>query len=144
METFSIRDLVVEVVNKLFIYTDLQEWEKLQREVFTPELFFDMSSIGGEKMQTTAAHICETWKNGFAGLDAVNHLAGNYLIEIIGDEASVFAYATATHYKESATHGKTREMVGSYNLHIIKNEGEWRIDQFGYNLKYATGNADLA
>src|SRR5436190_22513930 len=135
METFSVRDLIVEVVNKLFIYTDLQEWDKLQSEVFTPELFFGMSSIGGEKKQTTAAHICETWKNGFAGIDAVNHLAGNYLIKINGDEATVFAYATATHYKESATHGKTREMVGSYNLHVIRNEGGWRIDQFRYNLK---------
>ena len=70
-------------------------------------------------------------------------LPENYLIEITGDEATVFAYATATHYKESATHGKTREMVGSYNLHVTKNEGGWRIDQFRYNLKYATGNHDL-
>ncbi|MCW3093646.1 MAG: hypothetical protein JWP81_4715 [Ferruginibacter sp.] len=140
MENFSTRDLIVEVVNKLFVYTDLQEWNKLQKEVFTREVFFDMSSLGGDKLTTTAVQICEIWRNGFVGIDFVNHLAGNYLVEITGDAADVFAYATATHYKRAATNGKTREFVGTYNLHLINNATGWRIDKFKYNLKYAIGN----
>jgi hypothetical protein len=45
MEKFSIRDEIVEVINKLFIYTDMQEWDKLQDEIFTNEVLFDMSSL---------------------------------------------------------------------------------------------------
>src|SRR5687767_8301381 len=98
METFSNREQIVEVINKLFVYTDFQQWDKLQSEVFTGQVFFDMTSLGGEQMKTTSEHICRIWREGFTGIDAVNHLAGNYLIEITGDTADAFAYATATHY----------------------------------------------
>jgi len=143
MEKFSIYDLITQVVNKLFVYTDLQEWDKLQNEVFTEQVLFDMGSLGGEKLKMTAKRICETWRDGFIGIDAVNHLAGNYLIEITEDTAMVHAYATATHYKKSAINGKTREFVGTYDLHLTHHEKGWRIDEFKYNLKYANGNVDF-
>ena len=144
MITFSIRDEIVEVINKLFVYTDTQEWEKLQSEVFSENVLFDMSSLGGNKMDTTSREICEIWRNGFVGIDSVNHLAGNYLVQIHDTTATVFAYATATHYKESATKGKTREFVGTYNIGLMKYGSVWRIYQFKYNLKYSTGNIDLS
>ncbi|MBL7710700.1 MAG: nuclear transport factor 2 family protein [Chitinophagaceae bacterium] len=144
MVTFSIRDEIVEVINKLFVYTDRQEWEKLQNEVFSDDVFFDMSSLGGQKAETTSKEICETWKNGFVGIDSINHLAGNYLVQIHDTTATVFAYATATHYKESATKGKTREFVGTYDISLMKHGIGWRIYQFKYDLKYATGNIDLS
>ena len=143
MEKFSVCDLITQVVNKLFVYTDLQEWDKLQEEVFSEHVEFDMSSLGGEQSNTTAMRICETWKAGFIGIDFVNHLAGNYLIEIAEDAATVFAYATASHYKKSAVNGKTREFIGTYNLHLTNNNIGWRIDKFKYNLKYAAGNIDF-
>ena len=144
MITFSTRDEIVEVINKLFVYTDIQEWEKLQSEVFSSDVIFDMSSVGGKNAEITAKEICEIWKNGFVGIDSINHLAGNYLIKIEDTTATVFAYATATHYKESATKGKTREFVGTYDIGLTKNERGWRISRFKYNLKYSTGNIDLA
>jgi hypothetical protein len=143
IEHFTVREQIVEVVNKLFVYTDYQEWDKLQHDVFTTELYFDMSSLGGEAKTVTAKEVCAMWRAGFEGLDAVNHLAGNYLVRMSGDTADVFAYATATHYKSTATLGKTREFIGSYNLHLIRTEGGWRIDIFKYNLKYANGNLSL-
>ena len=71
---FSVRDEIIEVVNKLFVYTDGQEWNKLLQEVFSDKIDFDMSSLGGEKSTLTAEAICEIWRNGFAGIDSVNHL----------------------------------------------------------------------
>jgi hypothetical protein len=144
MITFSIRDEVVEVINKLFIYTDMQDWEKLQNEVFSNDVFFDMSSLGGKKAETSSKEICEIWENGFIGIDSVNHLAGNYLVQINDHIATVFAYATATHYKESATNGKTREFVGTYHISLMKHGIGWRIYQFKYDLKFISGNIDLS
>ena len=143
MVTFSIRDEIVEVINKLFVYTDMQEWEKLQDEIFSNDVLFEMSSPGGEKSETTSKAICEMWRKGFEGIDAINHLAGNYLVQVHDTVATVFAYATATHYKASATKGKTREFVGTYNISLMKHGIGWRIYEFKYNLKYATGNIDL-
>jgi len=144
MVTHSIREEIVETVNKLFVYTDSQEWEKLQNEVFTHEVDFDMSSIGGEKKEMTSKVICELWKNGFKDIDSVNHLAGNYIVNIQDATATVFAYATATHYKESAAKGKTREFVGTYDIGLLKPGIGWRIYKFKYDLKYSTGNIDLS
>ena len=138
------RDSIVEVVHKLFIYTDEQNWDKLQSDVFTDEVYLDMSSLGQPATNTTAKEICQAWKMGFQGLDAINHLAGNLLVKVQGDQADVFAYATATHYKKDAVQGKTREFVGTYDLHLIQTTNGWRIDRFKYNLKYMTGNLDMS
>lgn len=143
MITYSVRDEIIEIVNRLFVYTDRQEWEKLKAEVFTHEVFFDMSSMGGEKEEKTAEDICKLWEKGFQGIDSVNHLAGNYMVSIHDTTASVFAYATATHYKETAGKGKTREYTGTYELGLLKQSSGWRIYQFRYNLKYAIGNLPL-
>lgn len=143
MVKLSTREEIVETVNKLFVYADSLEWTKLQAEVFTHEVDFDMSSMGGEKKEMTAKAICDLWENGFKDIDSVNHLAGNYIVNIQDATASVFAYATATHYKKSATKGTTREFVGTYNIGLMKQATGWRIYKFQYNLKYATGNMDL-
>ena len=111
MNIFSPREQIVETVHKLFVYTDYQKWNKIMDEVFTEEVLFDMSSLGMEIKKTTAKDICEIWRNGFAGIDAVNHLAGNILVTLTnnGESAEVFAYATATHFKNDTVNGKTRE-----------------------------------
>jgi hypothetical protein len=143
MKSFTPRENIIETVNRLFVYTDEQKWDKLQEEVFTEEVLFDMSSLGGESKTTTAKEICEGWAEGFKGLDAVNHLSGNYVVDLKGHYADVLAYATATHYKEAATQGKIREFVGTYELHLLQTDAGWRIDKFKYNLKYMNGNVEL-
>lgn len=143
MSTLTIREQIIETVHRLFIYTDTRDWNKLQNEVFTESVLFDMSSLGSEAKITSAKSICETWESGFAGLTSVNHLAGNLLVSIKDNQADVFAYATATHYKSSATMGKTREFIGTYDLHLIQTDKGWRIDKFKYNLKFMNGNLEL-
>ena len=135
------REKIVETVNKLFIYTDEQNWDGLQEEVFTVTVFLDMTSMGGTDSNVTSAAICDMWNEGFKDLDAVNHLAGNYLVNVVSDQtADVFAYATATHYKEAAKNGTTREFVGPYDLKLSNTAMGWRIYSMKYNLKYSQGN----
>jgi hypothetical protein len=135
------REKIVETVNKLFVYTDEQNWRGLQDDVFTENVFLDMTSLRGAASDVTAKEICDNWRQGFKELDAVNHLAGNYLITLSGDhDAEVHAYATATHYKESAKNGTTREFVGTYDIRLSKNSLGWRIHTLKYNLKYTQGN----
>lgn len=144
MSEFTPREQIVEIVNKLYIYTDSENWNGLQNEVFSAEVAFDMSSLNGPNQLFSSEEICDMWAEGFKGLDAVNHLGGNYLVLFENEEsASVFAYATATHYKASATKGKTREFVGTYDLKLAREEVGWRISAFKYTLKYMSGNIDL-
>ena len=144
MEHYTQRDQIAEVVNKLFIYTDEKQWQKLVEEIFIENVLFDMSSMGaGEAKILPSTEICAMWEKGFEGIDFVNHLSGNHLITINGERANVFAYATASHYKHAATLGKTREFVGTYHLHLVLSKQSWKIDSFKYNLKYSTGNLTL-
>ncbi len=139
----SVRDEIIETVNKLFIYTDNRDWDRLISEVFTPRVFLDMSSMGGEAAEINAEEICKMWEEGFRGLDAVNHLAGNYLVDTDRNGAAVYCYATATHYRKDAKHGSTREFVGTYDLHLELVAAGWKIDRMKYTLKYVDGNPDL-
>jgi hypothetical protein len=133
-----------ELANKLFMYTDAQDWERLQGEVFAPEVWFDMRSAGGgEPKQLKAGAICAMWQEGFKGLDGVHHQAGHYLVDITGEEATIFGYAVALHYKGAATQGKTRTFVGSYDLKAVQGPQGWRLTAFKYNLKFIDGNAAL-
>lgn len=135
---------ITEVVNRLFVYTDKREWGKLSSLVFASHVIMDMTSMGAEKVtRLKSEEICHMWDESFSGLDAVHHQAGNYLIEVIADQASVIAYSIASHYKSSASKGKTRNFVGSYDLHLIRMKTGWRIDGFTYHLKYSEGNLTL-
>jgi hypothetical protein len=133
-----------ELANKLFMYTDAQDWQGLQSEVFTEEVWFDMRSAGGGEPRSLAARdICAMWQEGFKGLDSVHHQAGHYLVEVNGDGATIFGYAMAVHYKGAAARGKTRTFVGSYNLKAVRQPQGWRLSSFTYNLKFIDGNAAL-
>ena len=102
--------------------------------------------MGGKKMDTTSEVICDTWAEGFRGWVTGTGSFGRKLPASVEEDehtATVFCYATATHYKESATKGKTRTYVGTYNLGLIKTSGGWRINRFAYKLKYEAGNVKL-
>ena len=133
-----------ELANKLFMYTDSRQWDLLMEEVFAEEVWFDMKSAGGgEPSSIRASAICEMWDKGFEGLDAVHHQAGHYLIKVEDDQAEIFGYAIALHYKKTALNGKSRSFTGSYELKAIRINKNWRINQFKYNLKFIEGNAML-
>ena len=133
-----------ELANKLFMFTDSGQWSRLEAEVFAEKVWFDMTSAGGEKPSLLpAGDICALWKNGFTGLDAVHHQAGHYLVDVQENEAFIYAYAIASHYKKAAQKGSTRIFVGSYDLKAIRSPQGWRLNQFKYNLKYMDGNTTL-
>ncbi len=77
---------------------------------------------------------------GFLGPEGDHHQAGNYLVTISGAEAHAFCYGIALHYLPNRTGRHTRRFVGSYDLHLRKAEGAWRIDEFRFNLKFIDGN----
>jgi hypothetical protein len=134
---------VIDVVNQLFISTDNRDWAKV-KACFTNDVLFDMTSMtGGEPVTMTAEQIVEGWDNGLKALKAVHHQAGNYVVDLQNSEAEVFCYGIALHYLPNPTSQNTRTFVGSYNFHLSKADGSWRIDRFKFNLKFIDGNLNL-
>lgn len=140
MEAKSKRDEIIELVNKLFIYTDNKNWDKLPAEVFTEKVMVDMSSVESkEANEITADEICKGWKEDLAAIDAVHHQAGNFLVRFTHDdvEAEVFCYAVATHVKKNAAQS-LQSFTGSYDLHAVLTDQGWRLDKFRYTQKFSS------
>jgi len=137
------RELIIDTVNRLFIFTDNREWPKV-KALFTPLVYFDMTSLaGGLPTTISSEQIVNGWDKGLKGLKAIHHQAGNYLVDIQGNDASLFCYGAAWHYLPNKTNKNSRIFVGSYDIHLVKQDKEWKIDRFKFNLKFIDGNLDL-
>jgi hypothetical protein len=134
---------ITDTITRLFVYTDQARWDDLVEHVFATTVDFD-GGFGDPAGPRSGREVADGWRTGLAGLDAVHHQAGNYLVEIDGDRASAHADSIAVHVKNDATHGTTRTFVGSYALGLRRDAGRWRIDRFVYQLKVIDGNADLS
>jgi hypothetical protein len=147
MEVKTKREAVIELANKLFVHTDSRQWQSLIKDVFKETVYFDMSSMGaGDAKTISSQEICKMWEAGFKDIDHVFHQSGNFIVDFYNEDvqAKIFCYATATHFKSAAKKGTTRTYFGSYELHATFTDLGWRIDKFLYDLKYVTGNAELA
>jgi hypothetical protein len=142
-ESIVDKEKIISVVNRLFIHTDERDWDRV-KDCFAANVIFDMTSVvGGEPVELTPDDIVNSWDEGLKHLVAIHHQAGNYLVDILGSEATVFCYGIASHYLPNDTGENTRTFVGSYDFHLIKDGEAWRINQFKFNLKYIDGNPNL-
>lgn len=141
--TFEDYNQILNTVNDLFINTDRRDWVGVE-DCFADEVLFDMTSMaGGEPITMTPQQITTAWDDGLKNLKAIHHQVGNYKVTCEGDQADVFCYGTATHYYPNPTNQNVRTFVGSYDFHLLKIDGVWKIDQFKFNLKYIDGNTEL-
>ncbi|HEV8608515.1 MAG TPA: nuclear transport factor 2 family protein [Thermoanaerobaculia bacterium] len=77
-------------------------------------------------------------------MDQVHHQVGNFQTDVDRNRATVFCYGVAYHYREKISHpSKSRTYVGSYDVHLSRTDGRWRIDLFRFNLKFIEGNREL-
>jgi hypothetical protein len=133
-----------DLTSRLFMYTDERNWQGHINENFTPTVLFDTESAGGGPPRTiTSQEITSIWEEGLRGIDAIHHQAGHEIITVNGNQATIYAYSVATHYRAAATRGNTRTFVGSYDLRAERTARGWRLNQFKYNLRYMDGNLTL-
>jgi hypothetical protein len=102
-----------------------------------------ISLAGGRPASMTGEEVAAGWEQGLRPIEAVHHQAGNYRVDVEGDQATAFCYGIASHYRKTRSGRNTRVFVGSYDFHLQRTEGRWQIDRFRFNLKYIEGNAEL-
>jgi SnoaL-like domain len=137
------KEEVLDAVHDLFVGTDDRDWGRV-RAVLAPRVLFDMKSLTGAEPSTVPAEdIVAGWDSGLAPLEAIHHQIGNARANVEGDEADVFCYGIAFHYRRNASGRNTRTFVGTYDLHLARIGGRWRIDRFRFHSKFVDGNLDL-
>jgi len=143
LEMLLERERILDAVNDLFVGTDERDWGRVA-SALAPRVHFDVSSMTGAAPETLeAAVIIASWTEGLRPLKAVHHQTGNFRVRVMEAGADVFCYGTASHYLPNRSGRNTRVFVGSYDLHLTRPDGAWRIDLFRFHLKYIDGNLDL-
>ncbi len=137
------KDAVISTLNHLFRAVDERDWD-LAEACLAPHVLLDMTSLTGEEPERhTGAAIVDGWRDDLGHLRAVHHQAGNYEVDVHGENASASCYGIAYHYLPNDTDRNTRTFVGTYDFRLRKHSGSWRVDLLRYNLKFRDGNADL-
>jgi SnoaL-like domain len=137
------REEILDALNDLFVGTDAREWDRV-RAVLAPTVRFDVKSLTGAEPTTLGSEeIISGWERGLRPIRAVHHQTGNFRVRVSGDEADAFCYGIASHYLPNVSGRNTRVFVGSYDFHLRRENGRWRIDLFRFNLKYIDGNLEL-
>jgi hypothetical protein len=134
---------IQEVITRLFVGTDRRDWTAVRR-CFAATVLFDMTSLaGGTPASLTPEQITSAWETGLAPIEAIHHQAGNFLIDVAGDDATASCYGIALHYKKTASGRNVRSFVGSYDFALRRAGDDWLITSFRFNLKFLDGNTEL-
>ena len=137
-EALAIRQLVDE----LFITTDLKDWSAARALFSDGPIEVDMSSLaGGGALQMTADELIDGFRAGLHPDKVSHHLATNYRIEIDGDRAEVWAHGYAWNRVPALPAGSDLwETWGNYRLTCRRVGGVWSLDGFRYYSKLTRGN----
>ena len=134
---------VITALNRLFRSVDEKNWPQAEA-CLAPRVLLDLTSLGGgEPENTTGSAVVDGWREGLSHLEAIHHQAGNYEVDVHGEEANASCYGIAYHFLPNDTGRNTRTFVGTFDFHLCKHRGGWQVDQLRYNLKFLDGNADL-
>ncbi len=134
---------IQEVITRLFVGTDRRDWAAVSR-CFAPTVLFDMTSVSGDAPATlTPEQITTAWESGLAPIEQIHHQAGNFLIDVAGDDATASCHGIAFHYKKTYSGRNVRTFVGSYDFGLRRAAGRWVITAFRFNLKFLEGNVEL-
>ena len=145
LEQLLAREAAIDTITRLFVATDRKDWGEVER-LFTGQVQFDMSSVGGGPAQTKpAAEIAAGWRQGLSAIDALHHQAGNFRVLVRGERATASCYGIAYHYRPRTGGGSTRVFVGSYDFELERRgaDDDWRISSMRFNLKFIDGNKEL-
>lgn len=129
------RQTVGDTVTRLFIETDRKNWPAVEA-IFTDAVKFAMHGTRTPIEATlSGAEIAAMWHQGLEHVPTLHHQMGNLLIELHGDHAHAFCYATATHYQPEDSKPLTT-FAGTYDFTLARTGDRWQIEGFRFNARY--------
>lgn len=139
------RTQVEDLVKRFFLAIDEKRWDDLPGFMGEKVLFDESSVKGGRPSRMSGSRVVERLRGDLGSLTATHHQIGNLLANVEGDEAAAFCYLTATYYFPAATGGQFHTLVGTYDFHLARGQGErWSFDAVRFNLKFEDGNPQLS
>lgn len=135
----DIEDLLIRYAESL----DSRNWEAL-RTCFTPDATADYGALsGGGGRNDGVEDIVATCRTALTGLDASQHLLGNFQIQTDRDRASARCAMHAQHFMVSPIGGNTYIVAGTYHDELTRTPDGWRIAHRRLEPLWTEGNAGI-
>jgi hypothetical protein len=140
LEALRDRLEIIELTSDLLLSIDARDWAAAQ-ELFTDPVYIDYTSLNGREPQSlTPAELIGGWRQALDHLEATQHLQGNHVIVLDGDEATCATNVQGTHVLPNATGGPIWTVGGRYDFQLTRTPSGWRIAAMTLTVKWATGN----
>ena len=137
----ALRDRI-EIGELLALYCtalDERRWELLG-EVFLPDAACDYGSLG---RPDGVEEITTLIRGTIGDLDATQHLVGNVVVRVDGDDATADSYLISQHIRAGTPGGDHYLLGGRYADRVVRAPAGWRIAHRTLHRMWTTGNRDV-
>jgi 3-phenylpropionate/cinnamic acid dioxygenase small subunit len=118
---------------------DQREWELLG-EVFLPDATCDYGALGHPR---GIAGITALIRGTIGDLDATQHLVGNVVVRVDGDEATADCYLISQHIRAGTPGGDHYLLGGRYADRVVRTPAGWRIAHRTLHRMWTMGNREV-
>ncbi|WP_116997012.1 nuclear transport factor 2 family protein [Desertimonas flava] len=119
---------------------DHRDWSGLAG-CFVDDAVVDYGTLGGDLVG--AATVADFCRSVLEGLDASQHLIGNTMADVDGDEATATCYFQAQHVFVSDNGANTYLVAGTYTDQLRRVSDGWRIVRRTLTPMWRDGNAGV-
>jgi len=134
------RQEIVDLLTRYTVALDSQDWALL-KTCFTDDAVADYGPEAGRHEGYPAIEKIVQWY--LEGLDASQHLIGNFVIEVDGNRARSTCYLQAQHYLLDTEGGDTYTVGGTYEDDLIRTDEGWKIKYRRLHTTWKQGNEAL-
>src|SRR4051812_46114578 len=132
----------VEIEELLARYStalDSRDWHLLST-VFLPDATCD---YGAGRHPEGLGAITDFIRGTIGDLDATQHLVGNVVIDVRGDEATADCYLISQHIRKGTAGGDHYFLGGRYSDRVVRTPAGWRISHRTLHRMWTSGNREV-
>jgi hypothetical protein len=133
---------IIDVMNQYTTALDTRNWELLEATM-TPDGQADFGNLAGVGVLNSPQALVDLCRRTLQDLDATQHLQGNYVVEVTGDNATASCYLQANHFAENLPGGDEFVVWAKYRDDFVRTEKGWRIKMRRLETIHTAGNQSL-
>ena len=139
LQVLADRLAIGELLARYSTVLDNREWDQLA-EVFTPDAECDYGSLGNPHGVDEIAGLI---RGTIGDLDSTQHLVGNVVVSVAGDQATADCYLISQHIRQGTPGGDHYLLGGRYSDRVVRTPAGWRIAHRTLHRMWTTGNRDV-
>ena len=118
---------------------DSRDWPLLGT-VFAPDAVCDYGTLGNP---SGLDEITALIRGTIGDLDATQHLVGNVVVDVRGDEATADCYLISQHIRRDTPGGDHYFLGGRYSDRLVRTADGWRIAHRTLHRMWTSGNREV-